>query len=192
MVPKLVDWLREALTLRLALQTHKTPYPGMENDLGALLPPDFLRRTPFARVKEIPRYLKGMQARADRWKRDPAKDAARARELQPFVQALARLEKRDGEGVGGHRPPLQGEAWQQFRWLLEEFRVSLFAQELGTAEPVSAVRLEKALRDFAAGKAEAASAGADGAREKPKVAVALPVKGKTVLKSLDALGNLPR
>ncbi|HLP25407.1 MAG TPA: DUF3418 domain-containing protein, partial [Acidobacteriota bacterium] len=68
LVPKLVDWLRETLTLRLALQTHKTPYPGMENDLGALLPPDFLRRTPFARVKELPRYLKGMQARAERWK----------------------------------------------------------------------------------------------------------------------------
>ncbi|WP_415909911.1 DUF3418 domain-containing protein [Oleiharenicola sp. Vm1] len=175
LVPKLVDWLREILTLRLALQTHKTPFPGLENDLGALLPPDFLRRTPFARVRELPRYLKGMQARAERWKRDPAKDAARARELQPFVQALARLGERAGE----------------FRWLVEEFRVSLFAQELGTVEPVSAVRLEKALRDLAANR-ESEAAAPPAAPEKPKVAVALPVKGKTVLKSLDALGNLPR
>lgn len=175
LVPKLVDWLREILTLRLALQTHKTPFPGLENDLGALLPPDFLRRTPFARVRELPRYLKGMQARAERWKRDPAKDAARARELQPFVQALARLGERAGE----------------FRWLVEEFRVSLFAQELGTVEPVSAVRLEKALRDLAANR-ESEAAVPPAAPEKPKVAVALPVKGKTVLKSLDALGNLPR
>lgn len=175
LVPKLTDWLRETLTLRLALQTHKTPYPGMEADLGALLPPDFLRRTPFARVKELPRYLKGMQARADRWKRDPGKDASRARELQPFAQAVQRLGERAGE----------------FRWLVEEFRVSLFAQELGTAEPVSAVRLEKALRDLAAAK-DGEVAPASAAPEKPKVAVPLPTKGKTVLKSLDALGNLPR
>jgi ATP-dependent helicase HrpA len=176
LVPRLTDWLRETLTLRLALQTHKTPYPGMENDLGALLPPDFLRRTPFARVKELPRYLRAMQARAERWKRDPAKDASRARELQPFAQAVTRLGDRAGE----------------FRWLVEEFRVSLFAQELGTAEPVSAVRLEKVLRETIAAK-DAAGAGAPpSAAEKPKVALALPVKGKTVLKSLDALGNLPR
>jgi len=176
LVPKLVDWLRETLTLRLALQTHKTPYPGMENDIGSLLPPDFLRRTPFARVKELPRYLKGMQARAERWKRDPAKDSSRARELQPFVQALSRLGERAGE----------------FRWLVEEFRVSLFAQELGTAEPVSAVRLEKALRDLAAGRAGEDPPAGTVAPEKPKVAVPLPTKGKTVLKSLGALGNLPR
>lgn len=116
-----------------------------------------------------------MQARAERWKRDPAKDASRARELQPFVQALSRLGERAGE----------------FRWLVEEFRVSLFAQELGTAEPVSAVRLEKALRDLAANR-ESEAAAPPAAPEKPKVAVALPVKGRTVLKSLDALGNLPR
>jgi ATP-dependent helicase HrpA len=173
LVPKLTDWLRETLTLRLALQTHKTPYPGLEHDHGALLPPDFLRRTPFARLKELPRYLKGMQARAERWKRDPAKDASRARELQPFVQAVVRLGDRAGD----------------FRWMVEEFRVSLFAQELGTAEPVSAVRLEKALRDLAANRGDAP---APAAEEKPKVALPLPVKGKTVLKSLDALGNLPR
>jgi ATP-dependent helicase HrpA len=178
-VPRLVDWLREALTLRLALQTHKTPYPGLENDLAALLPPDFLRRTPFARVKHLPRYLRGMQARADRWKRDPAKDSGRARELQPFVQAVQRLGDRAGE----------------FRWLVEEFRVSLFAQELGTAEQVSAVRLERALQDLAAGKEVSAGStlptpAATTAPAKP--ALPLPTKGKTVFKSLDALGNLPR
>ncbi|MBA3848616.1 MAG: ATP-dependent RNA helicase HrpA [Opitutus sp.] len=180
LVPRLTDWLRETLTLRLALQTHKTPYPGLENDLGALLPPDFLRRTPFARVKELPRYLRAMQARADRWRRDPAKDASRARELQPFVQAVQRLERQRGEVAAPAT---------EFRWLVEEFRVSLFAQELGTAEPVSAVRLEKVLRDLGASRESDA---APGAPDRPKPAAPLPVKGKTVLKSLDALGNLPR
>lgn len=173
LVPKLTDWLKETLTLRLALQTHKTPYPGMETDLANLLPPDFVRRTPFERLKHLPRYLRGMQARAERWKRDPAKDSSRARELQPFVQAVQRLGERAGE----------------FRWLVEEFRVSLFAQELGTAEPVSAVRLEKALREVASGAAETR---ADEAKPQARPAVPLPVTGRKVLKSFDALGNLPR
>jgi ATP-dependent helicase HrpA len=168
-VPRLVGWLREILTLRLALQMHKTPPPGLEADLGALLPPDFVRRTPLGRLPDLPRYLRGRQLRADRWRRDPAKDAARARELQPFVQAAQRL----GEGAG------------DFRWLVEEFRVSLFAQELGTTGAISAVRLEKALRQIAAGDAPVAPAA-------PAVPLALPVQGRRVLKSLDALGQLPR
>ncbi|MBI2517045.1 MAG: ATP-dependent RNA helicase HrpA [Opitutae bacterium] len=194
LVPKLGDWLKEIFTLRLALQTHKTPYPGLETDLGNLLPPDFLRRTPFARVKHLPRYLKAMQARADRWKRDPAKDSSRARELQPFVQAVAALYERrpggvEGARAGGHRPPLQEEAKEAFRWLVEEFRVSLFAQELGTVEAVSAVRLERALQEVTAGKSVTAE---EPPVHAPRKALPLPVKGKTTLKSLDALGNLPR
>ncbi len=173
LVPRLVDWLRETLTLRLALQTHKTPYPGLEADLGELLPPDFLRRTPLARLPHLPRYLRGRLARADRWRRDPAKDAGRARELQPFVQAVSRLGERAGD----------------FRWLVEEFRVSLFAQELGTAEAVSAVRLERALQQVAASGGAAAAAKP---APPPAPPLPLPVQGKRVLKSLDALGQLPR
>ena len=143
LVPKLGDWLKEVFTLRLALETHAQPYPGLAEDLAALLPPDFLRATPFERVRHLPRYLKGRQLRADRWKRDAAKDAQRATELAPFVKAVAALYERR---PGGHRPPLQ--AFETFRWLVEEFRVSLFAQELGTAEPVSAVRLQRLLDDL--------------------------------------------
>ena len=128
-VPKLGDWLKEIFTLRLALETHEQPYPGQAEDLAELLPPDFLRATPFERVRHLPRYLRGRQVRADRWKRDAAKDAQRAAELAPFVAAVKKL----------------GPAAGELRWLVEEFRVSLFAQELGTAEPVSAVRLKRAL-----------------------------------------------
>jgi len=173
LVPKVVDWLKEALSLRLILQTHSTPYPGMEADLAALVPPNFLRTTPFERVKHLSRYLKAMQMRADRWKRDQAKDAQRAAEIAPFVAAAKKL----------------GAAAGEFRWLVEEFRVSLFAQELGTAEPVSIVRLTRALQELGGisvdGSKPTAPAGA-------KLAVSLPVKGKRVFKSLDALGNLPR
>jgi len=132
LVPKLGDWLKETFNLRLALETNKQPYPGMAEDLAALLPPDFLRRMPFERVVHLPRYLRGMQARAERWKRDAAKDALRAKELAPFVAAVKKA----------------GPKAEAVRWLVEEFRVSLFAQELGTAEPVSAVRLQRALEEL--------------------------------------------
>jgi ATP-dependent helicase HrpA len=170
LVPKLTDWLKEIFTLRLALEVHKTPYPGMAGDLAALLPPDFLRTTPFGRLPHLSRYLRGMQVRAGRWKRDAAKDEVRARELAPFVTALKKL----------------GPAAGEVRWLLEEFRVSLFAQELGTAEPVSAVRLEKTLRELA-------GAGGTG-NPPPRPAPIAPVTARkgAPLKSLGALDQLFR
>jgi len=169
LVPKLGDWLKEIFTLRLALETHAQPYPGLVEDLAGLLPPDFLRTTPFERVRHLPRYLKGRLARAERWKRDAAKDAQRAAELVPFTAAMKKL----------------GPAAGELRWLVEEFRVSLFAQELGTAEPVSAVRLQRLLGEISpmGGKVVAA----------PAVAVAPAVTKKGApLKSLGALDQLFR
>jgi ATP-dependent helicase HrpA len=130
-VPRFCDQLREILTLRQSLMVQPQPYAGLERDIAALLPADFLRTTPYVQLPHFPRYLKAMKARAERWRQNPAKDAERAAQLAPFVAAAAKLREREG-----------GEA---FRWLVEEFRVSLFAQELGTAEPVSAVKLERAL-----------------------------------------------
>ena len=73
------------------------------------------------------------------------------------------------------------------RWLVEEFRVSLFAQELGTAEPVSAVRLERALKDLA---------GIEGVVRPvpPKPAAIAPVTARkgAPLKSLGSLDQLFR
>ncbi len=192
LVPKLTDWLKETFTLRLALETNQTPYPGLADDLAALLPSDFLRRMPFERVQHLPRYLRGMQVRAERWKRDAAKDATRAKELAPFAKAVAALYERR---TGGHhpspglwttgRPPLQGAAGD-FRWLVEEFRVSLFAQELGTAEPVSAVRLERLLQGLpAAGSKEPVAPTA-------KVAPTTTARKGAPLKSLGALDQLFR
>jgi ATP-dependent helicase HrpA len=132
-VPRFVDLLREILTLRQSLLVHPEPYDGLEKDLAALIGPEFLDEIPYERLVHVPRYLKGMQLRAQRWRKSPAKDAERARQLAPYVAAEAKQRARSGGGVS----PL--------RWLVEEFRVSLFAQELGTAEPVSAVKLDQAL-----------------------------------------------
>jgi ATP-dependent helicase HrpA len=169
-VPKLGDWLKEIFNLRLELETHATPYSGQGPDLDALLPPDFLRRTPFERVKHLARYLRGMKARADRWKRDAAKDAQRAGELAPFAAAVKKLGDRAGD----------------LRWLLEEFRVSLFAQELGTAEPISAVRLRRALEELTGTKV------AETPATPPAPILPTTARKGAPLKSLGALDQLFR
>ncbi|HRE82907.1 MAG TPA: ATP-dependent RNA helicase HrpA [Opitutaceae bacterium] len=127
-VPRLTDRLREILSLRQALLVAAQAYPGQARDLAGLLPTDFLRIVPYERLVHLPRYLRAMGLRAERWKQNPAKDAERAQVLAPYVAAV---EKRRFD--------------DPVRWLVEEFRVSLFAQELGTAESVSSVKLDRAL-----------------------------------------------
>ena len=178
LVPRLVDLLKQILELRQALLVHAQPYPGLGDDLAALLPSDFLVRIPYERLAHVPRYLKAMQLRAGRWRQNPAKDAERARQIAPYVAAIAKL------------PP--GPESAAFRWLVEEFRVSLFAQELGTAEPVSAVKLDRALAALRSNRPP--SVASDGtpepAREPPRPAPVMiaPAAGKK--KPLKSLGSL--
>ena len=101
-------------------------YPGMEDDVRRLAPTDFPARTPSGQLDEIPRYLRAVAVRAERAAASPAKDADKVRALAPFA---------------GWETRVPAENHEAFRWLLEEFRVSIFAQELGTAQPVSAARL---------------------------------------------------
>ncbi|MEO5960208.1 MAG: DUF3418 domain-containing protein, partial [Opitutaceae bacterium] len=150
LVPRFVDLLREILSARQELLVEPHPYPGLDKDLAALLPPDFLRRTPFERLRHFPRYLKAMKLRAERARKNPTKDVERAAQLAPYVAAIAKVAggavpspRKDAKaGEGTHPPSVEAGA---FRWLVEEFRVSLFAQELGTAEPVSTVKLDREL-----------------------------------------------
>ena len=95
----------------------------------------FLAATPWARMVHVPRYLKAIVMRLDKLKADPGRDAARLAELRPLDQ---RYGKKLAERRGARDPRLE-----EFRWWLEELRVSLFAQELKTPQPVSAKRLEK-------------------------------------------------
>lgn len=107
-------------------------YPGLEADLARLAGDDFPARTPPAQMAHLSRYLRAVAVRAERAVVSPPKDAEKARLLQPFADWPAQV------------PPENQEA---FRWLLEEYRVSIFAQELGTAQPVSVQRL-KGLGDW--------------------------------------------
>ena len=104
--------------------------------LARLVPKDFVTATPWAQLAHLPRYLKGVALRLDKWRADPARDAARLAELRPLEQRWLRtLAERRGAADA---------RLEEFRWLLEELRISLFAQELRTPQPVSVKRLEKA------------------------------------------------
>jgi ATP-dependent helicase HrpA len=104
--------------------------------LARLMPKRFLLQTPWGPLQHFPRYLKAIAARLEKYRADPARDAARSSELRPLEQRYWRLVT-ERKGVVDAR-------LQEFRWLLEELRVSFFAQELRTPQPVSVKRLEKA------------------------------------------------
>lgn len=103
--------------------------------LQRLMPKRFVSATPYAQLQHFPRYLKGITLRLDKLKGDPARDVQRMTELRPLDQRLVR---RLAELKGTHDARTD-----EFRWLLEELRISLFAQELRTPQPVSVKRLEK-------------------------------------------------
>jgi ATP-dependent helicase HrpA len=104
--------------------------------LARLMPKRFLALTPWAPMQHFSRYLKAITQRLDKYRADPARDAARLTELRPVEQRYWRLVV--------ERKGAVDDRMQEFRWLLEELRVSFFAQELRTPQPVSVKRLEKA------------------------------------------------
>ena len=103
--------------------------------LQRLIPRRFLTVTPWTQLQHFPRYLKAITLRLDKLRTDPARDASRLVELRPQEQRYWRLVA-DRKGAADER-------MQEFRWLLEELRVSFFAQELRTPQPVSLKRLDK-------------------------------------------------
>lgn len=127
---QLAEGTRQVLVQKESLQSFPKRYKGMEADVERLVPGNLPEHTPFAQLQHLPRYLKAIQVRAERAVLKPAKDAEKAAQINQFQDWRKRI------------APAQRES---FRWLLEEFRVSLFAQELGTAESVSAARLSALL-----------------------------------------------
>jgi ATP-dependent helicase HrpA len=125
-----------------ALRKLKDSKPPKEvaDDIAAqlqrLVPKRFVAETAYAQLQHLPRYLKAVTMRLDKYRADPARDAARLAELRPLESRYwRRLAER--KGVADAR-------LDEYRWLIEELRVSLFAQELRTPQPVSVKRLDKA------------------------------------------------
>jgi ATP-dependent helicase HrpA len=102
--------------------------------LGLLIYAGFIRHTPTQQLMAIPRYLKAIAYRLDK----PENDGQKIQEISRYsTRFWSDIEKKSQKSL---LIPEQ----DAFRWMLEEFRVSLFAQQLKTAYPVSAKRLDKA------------------------------------------------
>ena len=125
---ELRPWLQPPL-----LGFARASYDDLREQLDALLTPGFLRELSTSRLAQFPRYLKAMRLRGERLRQDPTKDQQRMLQVMPYWRAY--LQHRAAGTT----------ALDELRWLIEEWRVSLFAQELKTAEPVSAKRLARAL-----------------------------------------------
>lgn len=135
--------LRDWRTIRMELGRLRSPAFGpaaadIEAHLAMLLPPDFIRTTPREWLEHFPRYLKTARRRVERLSGNVARDAELAARVAPFANALRRLLAQPS----GWRPRPE---LQQLRWMVEEFRVSLFAQELRTVLRVSEKRLAEQL-----------------------------------------------
>ena len=114
----------------------------IQAQLQRLCPKRFVVQSPWPQLQQFPRYLKAMALRLDKVRADPVRDAQRMAELRPLEQRYHRR-LADLRGRGDTR-------MEEYRWLLEELRVSAFAQELRTPQPVSVKRLDKVWQQICA------------------------------------------
>ena len=108
--------------------------------LQTLLAAGFATRTPWVQWPRLPIYLKAMTLRLEKYSGNPARDAAREADIQELEQMWQ--EKTDSLVKQGQSV---SDDLAAFKWMIEELRVSLFAQELKTPHPVSVKRLLKEL-----------------------------------------------
>ena len=137
--PRIISDLSQ---LAVAAKDATKPTNVWAEELENLVPRHFLTVIPFRQLAHIPRYLKALATRMERAKLNPVKDKERAQLIAPYLAKLSALRA---------SPPKIAEARKQleeFHWMVEEYKVSLFAQELGTAIPVSPQRLDRLLHEL--------------------------------------------
>jgi len=134
--------LAEHAVLAKKLAAMQKAFPLACADIGgqlaALMPRWFIAATPFERLQHYPRYLKAIALRLEKARSDPGRDTR----LMADWQALGKPWERERNAM--LKSGQLGDAFlDEFRWLLEELCVALFAQELKTSSPVSVKRLQK-------------------------------------------------
>jgi ATP-dependent helicase HrpA len=130
--------LAEYYTLPKKLQgakAHAQAVADMQSQLQALVGKRFIADNDYTQLTHFPRYLKAINVRLEKLRADPARDA---RLVAEWAQAAAPWQRAQKDRQKSADPKME-----EFRWLLEELRVSLFAQELRTPMPVSVKRLQK-------------------------------------------------
>ncbi|MCI5139645.1 MAG: DUF3418 domain-containing protein, partial [Candidatus Electrothrix sp. AR1] len=116
-------------------------YEGL---LAGLVPSDFLTRLSWAEANDRKRYLQALAKRVERAEHGPLKDTDKAKRVLPFAEQLRQLERKEAEQKAGESiaAPCR-EAVARYRRMVEEFRISVFAPEIGTALPISEKRLKQ-------------------------------------------------
>ena len=114
----------------------------MRAELDRIVPVSFLERYGPERLSQLPRYLKALQIRAERGTVHLDRDRVRAAEIRPYEEKLDELLK------APRASPEKARAIDEYRWMVEEYRVSVFAQEIRTPYPVSPKRLNAKLREI--------------------------------------------
>lgn len=131
------EYQRVSARLAAAKGPLARPAADIRAQLGRLVYKGFLSATPWQQLSQLPRYLKAMQMRLDKYGNNPERDAKHQASIAELTRRYEeRREKLRKAGVEDPR-------LEAFRWHIEELRVSLYAQELKTPYPVSYKRLEK-------------------------------------------------
>ncbi|RPJ17225.1 MAG: ATP-dependent RNA helicase HrpA [Desulfobacteraceae bacterium] len=116
----------------------------LKQELYKLIPENFMELYDEERFPDLQRYTRALSARAKRGVIDPEKEKARSAGLQVHTARLDKQVKSLSQLASGEKK----KAVEEFFWLIEEYKVSLFAQELKTNVPVSAKRLEKKYQEI--------------------------------------------
>jgi ATP-dependent helicase HrpA len=116
----------------------------IRRELDALVPEHFLLLYPPERMAQLPRYIRALQIRAERGANDPGKDRSKWDRAEPILLAFKEVSVNTGPPASRQKR----EALETLRWMVEEYKVSVFAQELKTAFPVSAKRLEEKIGEI--------------------------------------------
>jgi len=118
----------------------------LKEELTRLVPPDFLAVYPSDFLARLPRMVQALGLRAERARLSAEKDRAKATQVEPFLAEYERLSRLARKKPGPEKEKLLFE----LRWMIEEFKVSLFAPEIKTAFPVSAKRLAARVKEIEA------------------------------------------
>jgi ATP-dependent helicase HrpA len=116
----------------------------LEDDLARVAPPDFINHMPVSRMAHLPRYIRAIHLRAERGIIDLERDRKKADRVQPYDDALADI----AADLSPETSREKREAADALFWMIEEFKVSLFAQELKTAYPVSPKKIDALINDI--------------------------------------------
>jgi len=128
--------IRKALKGQLNLAWANV-YQDIGGQLDRLMNKNFINQSQWQHLEQMPRYLKAIEARLERFKSQLPKENAAVQELRDWQQKLSKAQAQCLPYTAQYM------ALDGFAWSLEEYRVSLFAQQLGTQKPISAKRLQK-------------------------------------------------